>query len=336
MRNEMSSLPRRRLLAAAAGAASVAAAGTLWPVHAADAFPGQPVKLIVTFGAGGVADVVTRLVGNSLAAELGQPVVIDNRPGASGAIGARAASLATADGYTLMIGTPSTQVINPMIYSKLPYDPWTAFVPVSLLAEAPVLLSMRPMAGVSDLAGLVRHARAHPGKLTFGSAGVGTTPHLGMELFKLATGTDIVHVPYKSGGEAVNAVISGQVDLIVEAAAVVGPFLKAGQLKALAAAGPRRSTALPDLPTAAEPGLKDFEVTAPWFGIAAPAGTPKERVDVLAGAAARAMAGAELRQRLQERGIEVLPSGAAAYQSLLEKERRDWQRVVKAAQVTAD
>lgn len=303
---------------------------------AEEAFPTRPIRLVVTFGVGGIADIVARHVATALSNELGVQVVVENRAGASGAIGASWVAHAPPDGYSLLVGTPSTQVINPMIFARLSYDPWKDFEPISLLSEAPVLLAIRPKAGATDLAGLLQLARANPGRLTYASAGVGTTPHLGMEMFKLNTNTDIVHIPYKSGGEAVGAVVGAQADLVIEAAAVVAPFLKSGQLVGVAAAGGRRSALLPDLKTAAEQGLPDFKVTPPWTGIAAPADVPKDRIEVLANALAKVLVNTELRQALLARGIEVLPSGVRAYRELLAMERSDWQRVVTSARVRAD
>jgi tripartite-type tricarboxylate transporter receptor subunit TctC len=319
---------RRHLLAAAA--ATVAGLAPLRG-FCEEPFPTQPVKLVVTFGAGGIADLVTRLVGARLSLELGRAVVVENRPGASGAIGAHYVAQARADGYTLLVGTPSTQVINPMIFDRLPYDPWKDFTPVSLMTEAPLALVVRANSPWVDLQDLVRHARAHPGALTFSSAGAGTTPHLGMELFKLVTGTSLVHVPYKSGAEAMMALVAGHVDVLIEAGAVIASQVRSGQLKPLVAPGPRRSAALPGLETTAEQGSAEFQVTAPWAGIAAPTGTPGPRIAILAAAISRAMADSDLRSRLLERGIEPLPSGPEAYAELLRREQQDWLPVVKAA-----
>ena len=327
-----STLRRRHVV----GACLCAAAALVGREALADeVFPSRQVKIIVTFGAGGIADIVARLVAVQLSAELGQPVVVENRTGASGAIGAQSVARAAADGYTLLLGTPSTQLINPLVYEKLAYDPWTDFVPVSLCADTPVVMVMRPLPGIDDLDALVRHARANPGQLSYASAGIGTTPHLGIEIFKLAVQADIVHVPFRSGAEAAAAVAAGTADLLVDAVVVLRPFLAAGQFKAVCAAGSRRSAALPDLATAAERGLGGFSVPAPWFGLAAPAGVPPQRLAILRDAATRAMQRPQLRNQLMERGIEPLPSGPDAYLSTLARERVAYEKVVKAAGITA-
>lgn len=319
-----SHLPRRAWLAALLGVAGV------HPVARAGA---RPLRLVVTFGPGGIADVVTRLLAPELARRLDQPVVVENRAGAGGAIGAVAVARATPDGHTLLMGTPATQVIHPMVHARPAYDPWTAFVPVSLLTEAPLLLALRPIPGVDSLAALVRHARADPGTLSYTSAGPGTTPHLAMEMFQRATRTHWLHLPYKSGAEAVGAVAGGQADAVVEAATVLMPMLQAGRLQPLCAAGARRCAQLPDLATAVELGLEGFRVTAPWLGLAAPRGTPRARMAVLQAAAADAMADPAVRLRLHNRGLEPLPPGPQAYRALLVRERADWEPVVRAARI---
>jgi len=293
----------------------------------------RPLRLVVTFGAGGIADVVTRLLAPELARRLDQPVVVENRVGASGAVGALAVARAPPDGQTLLMGTPATQVINPMVHARLAYDPWVDFVPVSLLTEAPLVLALRPMPDVDDLAALVRHARANPGTLSYSSAGPGTTPHLAMEMFQRATRTGWLHLPYKSGAEAVAAVAGGQADAVVEAATVLMPMLQAGRLRPLCAAGARRCAQLADLATATELGLEEFRVTAPWLGLAAPRGTPQARLAVLQAAAADAMSDPALRLRLLDRGLEPLPTGPQAYRALLVRERADWEPLVRAARI---
>jgi len=312
----------------------VAASVALLPTLALAQGP-APLRLVVTFGVGGIADVVARLVAGPLAAELGQPVVVENRTGASGTIGAQWVAQAPADGQTLLVGTPSTQLVNPLIYARLPYDPVRDFVPVSLLAESPVVMVSRPLPGLNGLAAWTAHAQADPGRLNFASAGAGTTPHLGMELFKLETGTDILHVPYRSGAEAAAALLAGTADLLVEAATVVRPFVQSGQMQALCAPGPRRCAALPHVATSGEQGLASFAVPAPWFGLMAPDGTPAARVAVLQAAAARALAQPTLRAQLMERGIEPMEPGARAYQATLERDLPVYQRVVRAARITA-
>lgn len=300
-----------------------------------EAYPTRPVKLVVTFGAGGLADVVARLVAVNLGKELGQSVVVDNRAGASGVIGAQAVAKSPADGYTLMSGTPSTQVINPLIYAQLPYDPWKEFKPISLFGETPLVVTVSPHLNFATLGALVQYARANPGKLTYASAGVGTAPHMAAELLKLSTGVDILHVPYKSGSEAVNAVVAGQVDMLIEALPVVGPQIAGKSLKALAVPRTERLKALPDVVTTAEAGFANYVVLSPWSGLAAPAGTSPDKLAKLERAVTAALADPALRTNLEGRGVLAMPPGPAAYQARLEEERQVWTRVVQSAGIKA-
>lgn len=300
----------------------------------AQAYPDRPVRLIVTFGPGGLADVVTRTVAVPLARELKQSVVVENRAGAGGAIGAQAVASAEPDGYTLMIGTPSTQVINPLIFPKLAYDPKVDFRSISMFAETPLVLTVGAASPHRSVAELVQAARERPGALTFSSAGIGTAPHLAMEVFQQATGTRLVHVPFKSGGEAVGALLAGQVDVLVEALPVVGPHIAGARLRALAVPRAERLGVLPDVPTAAEAGQPGFVVAAPWTGLAAPAKTPPERLQVLQRAVDAALQDAALRSSLEARGIFLLPRGPEAYEAALAGERKLWEQVIRTAGVT--
>lgn len=300
----------------------------------ADTYPSKPIKLIIPFGAGGITDVAGRLVGQHLGEELKQQVVVDNRPGSGGSIAAQALAQSPADGYTLLLGTVGTQVVNKMLYRKLSYNPDT-LTPVSLVSNSPYVLAVSGLDGVNDLPALARYAKQHPGQLNFGSAGNGSSPHLGIELFKLATQTYIVHIPYKSGAEAVNAAIGGQVHGVIDALPVIQPQAKAHRLRMLALADDRRSDAAPTLPTSTEQGLPSFQIGS-WNALVAPPGTPKAVVDTVNEALARAMKRPALMSRLAEIGIEPLPTGVAAYQAHVKSETDKWARVVKAAGTTLD
>lgn len=303
--------------------------------HAADAgYPNKPIRLIIPFGAGGITDVAGRLIGQYLSEELSQQIVVDNRPGAGGAIAAQVLVSSPPDGYTLLLGTVGTQVVNKMLYSRLSYDP-ANMTPVSLVSNSPYVLAVNGIDGVEDLQGLVRYAKTHPGRLNFGSAGNGSSPHLGIELFKLTTQTDILHIPFKSGAEAVNAAIGGQVNIVIDALPVIDPQAKAGRLKTLAIAAAQRSPVAPDVKTSAEQGLAEFQIGS-WNALVAPPGTPAEQVDVLNNALAKVFKRPELVNRLAEMGIEPLPTGVAAYQQHIASETEKWSAVIQAAGTRLD
>ena len=302
--------------------------------RAQDAYPSKPVRLVIPFGAGGITDVVGRLIGQHLGEELKQPVIIDNKPGAGGAIAATAVAQSPNDGYTLLLGTVGTQVVNRMLYSKLQYDP-AAFTPVSLVSNSPYVLAIGNIAGVTSLLGLVDYARKNPGKLDFGSAGNGSSPHLGIELFKLATRTHIIHIPFKSGAEAVNAALAGQVQIVIDAIPVIQPQAKAGRLKILAIASTQRSQAIPDVPTSVEAGVPDFQIGS-WNAIVAPGGTPVARIQVLSDALGRVLAKPTVLAKLAELGIVPMPTGVQAYQTHVRAETERWSKVIKAAGTKLD
>jgi len=298
------------------------------------AYPDKPIRLIIPFGAGGITDVAGRLIGQYLGEALSQQVVVENRPGAGGVVAAQTLVNAKADGYTLLLGTVGTQVVNKMLYRKLSYDP-AAMTPVSLVSNSPYVLAINSIEGVGNLQGLADYAKKHPGKLNFGSAGNGSSPHLGIELFKLSTQTDIVHIPFKSGAEAVNAAVGGQVNIVIDALPVIQPQAKAQRLKMLAIAAEKRSSAAPDLKTSVEQGLPEFQIGS-WNALVAPPETPAAYVEVLNKALAKAMARPELLVRLAEMGIEPLPTGVAAYREHIASETEKWSQVIQAAGTQLD
>jgi tripartite-type tricarboxylate transporter receptor subunit TctC len=304
------------------------------PAAAQSTYPSKPIRIVIPFGAGGVTDVVGRLVGQKLGEELRQPVFVENRTGASGGIGAKFVAQSAPDGYTLMFGTVGTQVVNKMLYAKLPYDP-AGLTPVSLVANSPFMLAVGDIPGVTDLKSLAAYASANPGKLNFGSAGNGSSPHLGIELFKLATGTFIVHIPFRSGVEAVVAALSGQVQIVIDAIPIVSPHTKSGKLKALAMADDKRAATMPDLKTSTEQGMAAFQIGS-WNALVAPAATPQAEIDILNAALVKVMARPEVISQLASLGVEPMPLGPAAYVAHVKTETDKWSRVIKAAGTRLD
>lgn len=300
----------------------------------AQTYPDKPIRLVIGFGAGGITDVAGRVVAQALSEELGQPIVIENRPGAGASIAAAAVAQSPPDGYTLLLGTVGTQVVNKMIYRKLAYDP-AALTPVSLVSNSPYVLAVSPKLQARTLAELAAWSKAHPGKLNFGSAGNGSAPHLCLELLKLTTQVDMTHVPFKSGAEGVNAAIAGQVDAVCDAIPVIEPQARAGRLKQLVLASDKRSTAAPDLPTGAEQGVAAFQVGS-WNALLGPGGMAADKVQVLNQALEKVMARPATRKRLSEMGIDPLPLGAKAYAEHLAGETAKWSKVVQATGTRLD
>lgn len=326
-----SNLKRRDVLTSILATAVATSTGS---ARAQDTYPSKTIRLVVPFGAGGIGDVVARLFAQRLGEELGQNVVVDNKTGAGGVVGAQFVSQAAPDGYTLMLGTVGTQVVNPMLYSKLLYDP-QRFTPISLLSNSPFMMATRAIPSVKSLGDLITYAKANPGKLNAGSAGNGSSPHLGIELFKLATKTHIVHIPYRSGIEAVNAALADQVQIVIDAIPVVSPHVKSQRLQALVLGATKRNGSIPDVPVAAEVGLPSFIIGA-WNCLVAPPGMTADKVGTLNAALARVLEKPEVLARLAELSIEALPIGVPAYESHVRAEKLKWERVVKAAGTRLD
>lgn len=301
---------------------------------AASEYPTKPIRLIIPFGAGGITDVAGRLIGQHLGEELKQSVVVENRAGAGGSIAAQALAQAAPDGYTLLLGTVGTQVVNKMLYSKLNYDP-AALTPISLVSNSPYVLAVNGIDGVNDLQGLAAYAKANPGRLNFGSAGNGSSPHLAIELFKLSTGTDIVHVPFKSGAEAVKAALSAEVQIVIDALPVILPHAKANKLKLLAIADDKRNPSAAHVPTSVEQKLPEFQIGS-WNALVAPPGTPAAQVDALNAALTRALKRPALLSRLTELGIEPMQTGTPAYLEHVRNETAKWSKVIRAAGTKLD
>jgi tripartite-type tricarboxylate transporter receptor subunit TctC len=298
----------------------------------AQEFPGKPLRLIVPFPPGGSADILARAIGQKLSEGLGQPVVVDNRPGAGTAIGAEALAKAPADGYTLMIGTVSSHAINPALNTKLPFHPVRDFTPVSLVASIPFAMVVHPSLPVKNVREFIAYAQSRPGKIDYSSAGVGTSNHLAGELFEAMTGTHLVHIPYRGSAPALQDLIAGRVMLMFDLVLTAAPHIKSGAVRGLAVTGATRSAVLPDLPTVAESGVPGYEVSA-WFGIFAPAGVPKPVVDRLNAEVVKAIASPDLRQRLVSQGADPVTSSPAEFAAYLQSEIAKWAKVVKAAGV---
>src|SRR6266850_607027 len=262
--------------------AAIVSLGALSGYAAAQPYPSKPVRIIVSAAPGGPPDIRARWLAQRLSPALGQPIVVDNRPGAGGIIGTEAAARSMADGHTIALVTQGTLAINPHIYSRLGYDALVDFAPITRLSVNPFLLTVHPGIPANSVGELVKYAKLHPGQLNFGSDGIGTPPHVAGELFKRAAGIDVIHVPYKSGPQTVSDLISGRIAYTLDSLALLLPHASAGTIRALAVTSPQRMAALPDIPTIAESGLPGFAYFA-WMGLAAPAGTPKDIVARLYG-----------------------------------------------------
>jgi tripartite-type tricarboxylate transporter receptor subunit TctC len=301
----------------------------------AGAYPERPVHLIVPFPPGGGADNLARLIMPRVAQALGQPIVIENKAGAGGNIGAEFVARAVPDGYTLLYGTNGTHAINASLYRNLRFDPVKDFAPVSRMTEIAAILIVNPELPVASTAELIAYARAHPGKLNFASAGNGTTSHLAGELFKTQAGIDIVHVPYRGGALAMTDLIGGQVQLMIEVMPSAYPQAREGKVRALAVSTPRRFPGAPDIPTIAESGLPGFEASA-WDGIFAPAGTPSAIVDRLNAAIRQALDDPEVVATLRLRGAQPVPGTSDAFAAFIASSAEKWALAVRASGAKID
>lgn len=298
------------------------------------AFPDRPIRLVVPFGAGGITDIVARQVGKGMGDVLGQGIVIENRPGAGGVIAAQMAASAPADGYTIFMGTVGTQVVNPLIYAKLSYDA-DKFAPVGMVSGSPYLLAVRAGVPATSFAEFVKYAKANPAKLNFGSAGNASSPHLGLELLKLTAGVDIVHVPFKSGSEAVNAAIGEQVDVVMDASPVIMPHVTSGKLRALAVASDKRLPSAPAVPASTEAGDAALQISS-WNAFFAPAGTPPDVLAALNAALQKTLASPDLKERLAAQGTQLYTGTPDEYQRFIGGEKTKWAEIVKRANIKMD
>ena len=291
--------------------------------------------MLVGFPPGGANDLLARIVAQKLGESLGQPVVVENRPGASGVIAAEALARAAPDGYTLMLGSTGTNTIAPALNARLPYDPVRDLAPVGLVGVASSALVVNAAVPAANVQALIALAKSRPGKLTYASSGNGTTLHLGGELFKLLAGVDVVHVPYKGNAQALNDVIGGQVDMIFSALPPALPLAKAGKVRILGVGMPERLRSAPDLPTIAEQGLPGYAMWT-WYGVFATGGSPAAAVERLSQDLRAALADAKVREQIEAQGAEASGSTPAEFRALIAADIEKWTRVVKAAGIKAD
>ena len=320
---------KRTLMRATAGALLLLAA----PLSMAQAWPARPIRLVVPFPPGGLIDNMARLVGSRLSQELGQPVVIDNKPGAGGNVGATEAARAPADGYTLLMASPAL-TISPAIYKNLPYQP-SQLAPVALLGRVPNVLLVNPASGIGKVQDLVGRAKAKPGQLNYASNGNGTSLHLSAELFKRRSETFITHVPYRGAAAAITALLSGEVDMMFDNLPSAIGQIQAGKLRALAVTTAQRSIALPDVPTLAEAGMEGFNVSA-WFGVAAPAGLPAPVATRLADALQKVVQQPEVAVAMQRQGADPAFMDAASAAAVLNADAAQWKQVAAFAKIQLD
>lgn len=323
---------RRALLAAIAVlcGATVPAMSAI----AADAFPSRPIRLIVPFTPGGTTDILARLVAQNAGEVLGQPMVVENRPGAGGNIGAEAAARSAADGYTLLMGTLGTQVTNQFIYPRMPYDSAKDFAPVTLIANSPNVLLVNGTLPANSIGELIGLARREPGKINYASTSTGGSPHLSGELLNMMAGIKMQHVPYKGAAPAMTDLLAGQVNLMFDNLPSALAQIQGGKIKALAVTGIKRASVLPSVPTVRESGLPDYEVNS-WFGLLAPAGTPAERVRQLQQAVGKVLAMPDVRKRIQQLGAEPGGEGSAVFAAQIQADTDKWSRVIRTAGIKA-
>lgn len=296
----------------------------------AQAYPQRPIRFIVPFVAGSGVDVVARLVGQKLSESWPQSFIIENRAGAAGNIGAEVVARAAPDGYTILLGNIATHGINPSLYKKLPYDPIQDFAPVTLLTSVPPVLVVHPSVPAKNLRELVALAKARPGQLNYGGAGVGSGSHLAGELLKSMAKIDLVHVPYKGSGQSLAALVTGEVSMVLTGILAVAPYLKTGRLRALAVSGNKRLTVAPEVPTMAEAGLPGYDVEF-WYGVLAPRGTPAAIVAKLNEGFVNVLKEKDTRERLLSQGAQVYGNTPEQFAEFIRREIQKWNRVTKSA-----
>ena len=309
--------------------------GTALNLSAHAAYPDKPIRWIVPFPPGGAMDGIARTLGEQLARKFGQAVVIENRPGAGGNLGVDAAAKAPADGHTMVI-TSIGMVTNRHLYAKLSYDPLKDFVPVSQLAVVPNMLVVNPgKVKARSLRELIAEAKGHPGKMTYASAGNGTSIHLAGELFNAMAGTEIMHIPYRGSGPAVSDLLGGQVDMMFDSVASARPHVQSGKLVALAVTTPKRSAAMPGVPTVAEAGVPGYNLT-PWFGVFMPAATPKDVVRTMNAALVEALKLTDVKARFFVLGAEPIGSSPEAFAATLAIENAQWGKLIRERSIKSD
>ena len=324
----ITSFTRRRLLAATGGLV-----GTGW-AGAQSAFPSKPIKLLVGFAPGGAVDIIARAIGQPMAAGLGQPVVVENKPGAGTNIAMRALIDSPPDGHTLAL-TANSIAANPTLYQPPPFDMARDFTPVALVGRVPVVLAVNAQTPIDSIARLIATAKASPKAVSYGSPGNGSTPHLAIELFERAAGIQLNHIPYRGGAPAINDVIAGHLQAVAVNALEALPHARSGKLRVLAVLSPVRSSILPEVPTIAESGFAGFEASV-WYGVVGPAGLPPAVVARLHAEVQKALALPEVRERLANAGGEVLPGPVQRFSELLAGERARYDKLIRDAQIKPD
>lgn len=323
---------RFRILRACLAVAALAGFAASSLSHADSAWPRQPVKIVVPFNPGAATDLITRQLGQALAKEYGQSFVIENKPGAAAMIGSEAVARAPGDGYTLLMSGPASMVTNRFLYKKLSYDP-DAFEKVAVVAFTPNILLSHPSLPFKTLPEMVAYAKANPGKLTYASFGAGTTSHMAGEMLKAMAGIDIVHVPYRGAGEAIPALLAGQVSMYFDTIMTGLPYVKAGKLRALGVSNAKRSAMAPDVPTIAEQGYPGYDI-APWYGIVAPKGTPAEVVEKLNASINKQLADPAFRDKLAATGAEPRGGSVADFRAMVNAEIPRTEQLVKQSGLT--
>jgi tripartite-type tricarboxylate transporter receptor subunit TctC len=316
--------------------AAVLTTACLSPVIAtAQPYPSKPIRVIIGYSAGGPTDVLGRLIALKASANMGQTMVVENRPGANSMIGTEYVAKATPDGYTLLLASIG-HTVNPSFYGKVPYDAIRNFAPITQVATLPLIMVVNPSLPVKSMQELISLAKARPGQLTFGSAGNGSSPHLGMEVFKSMAKVDMVHIPYKGNGPALADVIAGQIPLMWYPVVGVAQNVAANRVRALAIAATHRLAELPDVPTMSEIGFKNFEQSAPWIGHLAPAGTSAEIVTRLHTEIVRTLSDAEVKDRMKTLGAVIVGSSPSDFAAFLRADLNKWADVIKASGAKAN
>jgi tripartite-type tricarboxylate transporter receptor subunit TctC len=301
----------------------------------AQSWPARPVTLVVPFPPGGGTDTGARIIAEQLAKKWGQSVVVDNKGGAAGQIGADVVAKARPDGYTILMGNIGTQAINPALYPKMAYDPDKAFAPITLVAELPLAMMVNPGVPARSVKDFIALAKAQPGKLSYSSSGAGGGPHLAAEMFKDATGSFILHVPYRGGGPAIADLLAGHVQLSFMTVLEASGHIKAGKLRALAVTSDKRVSALPDVPTLAEAAVPGFNSIS-WIGLLAPAGTPKEIVDKIAADVREAVGREDVRDKLVQLGAVPAGTTPAQFSALIDNDRKRYTQIIRERKITVN
>ena len=317
------------------GTLAAVAALALGTAAQAQSYPAKPIRLVVPFTPGGVTDTSGRLIAEQLSKRLGQQVIVDNKPGASGNIGTQMVASAEPDGYTLLLGFDGTMVINPHVFPKVGFDTVKDFAPIGKIGDAVLILVSHPGFAAKSLKDVIALSKTQPGGLSYGTSGTGGTPHIAGELLKLRTGANLTHIPYKGGGQAMTDVLGGNIPLVYTAIAGAIPHVKSGKLHAVAVSSAKRASSLPEVPTFIENGLPDFEINS-WVALLAPAKTPKAIVDKLNAELNAVLSDPEVRERLNGMGISATPGTPDKFGEEIKRDLARYGQVVKAANIKAE